>query len=179
MGRLTSRQNQPLNQNKDTQMQEQNRNDLIFKLYYSYNLERLFYCLNTRLNNLFTIIQLLLSSAIIGDLSRYTSNFNLNIAIGVILAVLSALSFVYRLGEKSVASKIAVNRYSALLYRYTKMSDDEISEALLENNSIDNHISGAFEYIAFKRSSIQLGLEDNTKLSCYQSLIAKFCGEKF
>lgn len=160
-------------------MENSKRSDLVFKLYYSYNLERLFYCFNSRLNNLFTIIQLLLSSAIIGDLSRYASNFNLNIAIGIILAILSALSFVYRLGEKAVASQIAMNRYSVLIHRYSTMSDDEISEALLETSSIDSPITGSLVEIAYKRSAIQLELQDDTKLNCYQKFIAKFCGEKF
>ncbi|HDR1273152.1 hypothetical protein [Pasteurella multocida] len=160
-------------------MEDKIRHDLVFKLYYSFHLEKLFYNFNVRLNNLLTVIQLLLSSAIIGDLSRYIPNFNVTIIIGIILALLSALSLVYRFGEKSVASRIAVNRYSTLIHRYSKMNNDELAEALLDTNSIDNYISGAFEDIAFKRAAIQLDLEDNTKLSCCQLAIAKFCGESF
>lgn len=160
-------------------MEDAKRRELVFTLYYNYNVERLFYQFNNRLNNLFMVIQLLLSSAIIGDLSRYTSNFNLNIAIGFILAVLSALSFVYCFGEKAVSAQLATDRYLVLIHRYEKMSNDEISEALIGVNSIDSQITGAIVDIAFKRSSIQLELEDNTQLSCCQTLIAKFCGEKF
>lgn len=158
-------------------MKNSQRNDLVFKLYYSYNLERLSYCFNTRLNILFTLLQSLLACTIIGDFSRYSANFN--IAIGFILAVLSALSFVYRFGEKAGASKIAMNRYSALIHRYSTMSDDEMSDALLESSSIDSPITGSLVEIAYKRSAIQLELQDDTKLNCYQKFIAKFCGEKF
>ncbi|MDW0618444.1 hypothetical protein P2G70_13120 [Mannheimia haemolytica] len=167
-----------LNQDERLKMENKTRSDLVFKLYYSYNLENLFYHCNVRLNNLFTVIQLLLSSAIIGDLSRYTA-INVNIIIGIVLAVLSALSLVYRFGEKSVSARIGADRYSALIHRYPKMSDDELAEALLESHPLDNYITGAFADIAYKRAAIQLGLEDETHLSCYQSFIAKFCGEKF
>ena len=160
-------------------MEDKTRSDLVFKLYYSYNLENLFYHCNVRLNNLFTVIQLLLSSAIIGDLSRYVPNVNVNIIIGVVLAMLSALSLVYRFGEKAVSARIGADRYSALIHRYSKMTNDELAEALLDTDSINNYISGAFADIAFKRAAIQLELVDETKLSCYQSFIAKFCGEKF
>ena len=149
-------------------------------MYYSYNLENLFYHCNARLNNLFTVVQLLLSSAIIGDLSSYTPpSVNINIIIGLILAVLSALSLVYRFGEKVVSARIGADRYSALIHRHSKMTDDELADVLLESNSLDNHITGVFADIAYKRSAIQLNLQDDTKLTCYQSFIAKFCGEKF
>ncbi|MDU4566135.1 MAG: hypothetical protein E6Y63_06755 [Haemophilus parainfluenzae] len=161
-------------------MEGKNRNDLVFELYYSYNLENLFYHCNARLNNLFTVVQLLLSSAIIGDLSSYTPpSVNINIIIGLILAVLSALSLVYRFGEKAVSARIGADRYSALIHRHSKMTDDELADVLLESNSLDNHITGVFADIAYKRSAIQLNLQDDTKLTCYQSFIAKFCGEKF
>ena len=161
-------------------MEGKNRNDLVFELYYSYNLENLFYHCNARLNNLFTVVQLLLSSAIIGDLSSYTPpSVNINIIIGLILAVLSALSLVYRFGEKAVSARIGADRYSALIHRHSKMTDDELADVLLESNSLDNHITGVFADIAYERSAIQLNLQDDTKLTCYQSFIAKFCGEKF
>lgn len=160
-------------------MEDKTRSDLVFNLYYSYNLENLFYHCNARLNNLFTVVQLLLSSAIIGDLSRYAPSVNINIIIGLILAVLSALSLVYRFGEKAVSARIGADRYSALIHRHSKMTDDELADVLLESNSLDNHITGGFADIAYKRSAIQLNLKDDTKLNCYQLFIAKFCGENF
>lgn len=160
-------------------MNGKKRDDLVFELYFSYNLESLHYHFNTRLNNLLTAIQLLLSSAIIGDLSRYAPNYNLTIYIGVILAVLSIISLVYRFGEKAAVSKIAKSQYQSLIKRYSKMSDDELNNALIDTDAIDNNITGVLSNIAFKRSAIQLGLEDNTKLSCCQSCIASFCGENF
>ncbi|MCT8823507.1 hypothetical protein KZ326_03925 [Glaesserella parasuis] len=160
-------------------MNGKSREDLVFELYYSYNLENLHYHFNARINNLLTVIQLLLSSAIIGDLGRYFPNINITIGIGVILALLSTLSLVYRFGEKSVASRIATNRYSAVIHRYTSMTNDELAEILFEYSSTDNAISGALSRIAYKRSTIQLSGKDDTQLTCYQSFIAKFCGEYF
>lgn len=158
-------------------MQERSRDDLIFELYYSYNLENLHYHYNTRLNNLFTVFQLLLSSAIIGNLSQYCEYANL--IIGIALAILSALLLVYRFGEKAAVSQIAKTRYSSLIHQYSQMNDDELRQALFNSDAIDNHITGAFADIAFKRASIQLNLDDETKLDCYQRFIATFCGENF
>lgn len=158
-------------------MNGKSREDLVFELYYSYNLENLHYHFNARINNLLTVIQLLLSSAIIGNLSQYFTYANL--IIGIALAVLSALSLVYRFGEKAAISQIAKARYSSLIHQYSQMNDDELRQALFNSDAIDNHITGAFTDIAFKRASIQLNLDDTTDLSCYQSVIATFCGEKF
>lgn len=158
-------------------MQAKNRDDLIFELYYSYNLENLYYHCNARLNNLFTVLQLLLSSAIIGNLSQYWACANL--VVGIVLAVLSALSLVYRFGEKAAVSQIAKARYSSLIHQYSQMSDDELRQALFNSDAIDNHITGAFAEIAFKRTTIQLDRVDETKLTFCQSFIATFCGEHF
>ncbi|MGF7454335.1 hypothetical protein [Pasteurella bettyae] len=160
-------------------MEGKNRNDLVFELYYSYNLENLYYHLNNRLNKLLITIQLLLSSAVFGDLSQYFPDLHLNIIIGLILATFSALSLVYNFGEKAALSQAAKAQYQPLLKRYSIMTDEELNQALIVSDSLNAHITGALTEIAYKRTAIQLGLTDDSKLSCYQSFIAKFCGESF
>lgn len=160
-------------------MEGKNRNDLVFELHYSYNLENLNYHLNDRLNKLLITIQLLLSSAVFGDLDRFFPDFHLNIIIGFILAILSVLSLVYGFGEKAALSKVAQAQYQPLLKSYSTMSDKELNQALITSDLLNNNITGALTDIAHKRAAIQLRLEDDTKLSHYQSFIAKFCGEKF
>ena len=160
-------------------MEGKNRNDLVFELYYSYNLENLNYHLNDRLNKLFITIQLLLSSAVFGDLDRFFPDFHLNIIIGFILAILSVLSLVYGFGEKAALSKVAQAQYQPLLKSYSTMTDDKLNQALIASDLLNNNITGALTDIAYKCASIQLRLEDDTKLSCYQLFVAKFCGEKF
>lgn len=160
-------------------MEGKNRNDLVFELYYSYNLENLNYHLNDRLNKLLITIQLLLSSAVFGNLDRFFPDFHLNIIIGFILAILSVLSLVYGFGEKAALSKVAKAQYQPLFKRYSTMTDEELNQALITSDLLNNNITGALTNIAYKRAAIQLRLEDNTKLSRYQSFIAKFCGEKF
>ena len=130
-------------------MEGKNRNDLVFELYYSYNLENLNYHLNDRLNKLLITIQLLLSSAVFGNLDRSFPDFHLNIIIGFILAILSVLSLVYGFGEKAALSKVAKAQYQPLFKRYSTMTDEELNQALI------------------------------TELSCCQLFVAKFCGEKF
>nr|DAR76140.1 MAG TPA: SMODS and SLOG-associating 2TM effector domain family 4 [Bacteriophage sp.] len=160
-------------------MEGKNRNDLVFELHYSYNLENLNYHLNDRLNKLLITIQLLLSSAVFGDLDRFFPDFHLNIIIGFILAILSVLSLVYGFGEKAALSKFAQAQYQPLLKSYSTMTDDELNQELVATDLLNNNITGALTDIAHKRAAIQLGLEDDTKLSFYQSFVAKFCGEKF
>lgn len=160
-------------------MEGKNRNDLVFELHYSYNLENLNYHLNDRLNKLLITIQLLLSSAVFGDLDRFFPDFHLNIIIGFILAILSVLSLVYGFGEKAALSKVAQAQYQPLLKSYSTMTDEELNKALITSDLLNNNITGALTDIAHKRAAIQLRLEDDTKLSYYQSFIAKFCGEKF
>ena len=160
-------------------MEGKNRNDLVFELYYSSNLENLNYHLNDRLNKLLITIQLLLSSAVFGDLDRFFPDFHLNIIIGFILAILSVLSLVYGFGEKAALSKVAQAQYQPLLKSFSTMTDDEFNQELVATDLLNNNITGALTDIAHKRAAIQLGLEDDTKLSFYQSFVAKFCGEKF
>ena len=125
-------------------------------------------------------IQLLLSSAVFGDLGQFFPHFHLNIIIGFILAILSVLPLVYGFGEEKAAlSKVAQAQYQPLFKRYSIMTDEELNQSLITSDLLNNNITGALTDIAYKRASIQLKLEDDTKLSCYQSFIAKFCGEKF
>ena len=160
-------------------MEGKNRTDLVFELYYSYNLENLNYHLNDRLNKLFITIQLLLSSAVFGDLDRFFPDFHLNIIIGFILAILSVLSLVYGFGEKAALSKVAQAQYQPLFKSFSTMTDDELKQALVASDLLNNNITGALTDIAHKRAAIQLELEDDTELSCCQLFVAKFCGEKF
>ena len=160
-------------------MEGKNRNDLVCELYYSYNLENLNYHLNNRLNKLFITIQLLFSSAVFSNLDGFFPDFHLNIIIGFILATLSVLSLVYGFGEKAALSKVAQAQYQPLLKSYSTMSDKELNQALITSDLLNNNITGALTDIAHKRAAIQLRLKDDTKLSPYQSFIAKFCGEKF
>nr|DAM47407.1 MAG TPA: SMODS and SLOG-associating 2TM effector domain family 5 [Caudoviricetes sp.] len=160
-------------------MEGKNRNDLVFELYYSYNLENLNYHLNDRLNKLLITIQLLLSSAVFGDLDRFFPDFHLNIIIGFILAILSVLSLVYGFGEKAALSKVAQAQYQPLLKSYSTMTDEELNHLLITSDLLNNNITGALTDIAYKRASIQLELEDDTELSFCQLFVAKFCGEKF
>lgn len=160
-------------------MEGKNRNDLVFELHYSYNLENLNYHLNDRLNKLLITIQLLLSSAVFGDLDRFFPDFHLNIIIGFILAILSVLSLVYGFGEKTALSKVAQAQYQPLLKSYSTMTDEELNKALITSDLLNNNITGTLTDIAYKRASIQLKLEDDTELSFCQLLVAKFCGEKF
>lgn len=160
-------------------MEGKNRNDLVFELYYSYNLENLNYHLNDRLNKLLITIQLLLSSAVFGNLDRSFPDFHLNIIIGFILAILSVLSLVYGFGEKAALSKVAKAQYQPLFKRYSTMTDEELNQALITSDLLNNNITGALTDIAYKRASIQLELEDDTELSSCQLFVAKFCGEKF
>ncbi len=160
-------------------MEGKNRNDLVFELYYSSNLENLNYHLNDRLNKLLITIQLLLSSAVFGDLDRFFPDFHLNIIIGFILAILSVLSLVYGFGEKAALSKVAQAQYQPLLKSYSTMTDEELNKALITSDLLNNNITGTLTDIAYKRASIQLKLEDDTKLSFCQLFVAKFCGEKF
>ena len=160
-------------------MEGKNRNDLVFELYYSCNLENLNYHLNDRLNKSLITIQLLLSSAVFGDLDRFFPDFHLNIIIGFILAILSVLSLVYGFGEKAALSKVAQAQYQPLLKSYSTMTDEELNKALITSDLLNNNITGTLTDIAYKRASIQLELEDDTKLSFCQLFVAKFCGEKF
>lgn len=160
-------------------MEGKNRNDLVFELHYSYNLENLNYHLNDRLNKLLITIQLLLSSAVFGDLDRFFPDFHLNIIIGFILVILSVLSLVYGFGEKAALSKVAQAQYQPLLKSYSTMTDEELNKALITSDLLNNNITGTLTDIAYKRASIQLELEDDTKLSFCQLFVAKFCGEKF
>ena len=160
-------------------MEGKNRTNLVFELYYSYNLENLNYHLNDRLNKLLITIQLLLSSAVFGDLDRFFPDFHLNIIVGFILAILSVLSLVYGFGEKAALSKVAKEQYQPLFKRYSTMTDEELNQALITSDLLNNNITGALTDIVYKRASIQLELEDDTELSCCQLFVAKFCGEKF
>lgn len=162
------------------QVQTKSRDDLIFEIYYSYNIESLRYHLNLRVSNFIMFIQLLLSSAIVGDLKRYVdASIPVDVILGFLITLLTILSFVYKFSEKSVRSEIQSSYYNNLISQIDELDDKKLREALYQSNGLDTNATGAILDIAYKRASIQLEREDSTKLTCYQKFIARLAGEYF
>lgn len=169
--------------NKDFGMEQKStksRDDLIFEIYYSHNIELLRYHLNLRVSNLIMFMQLLLSSAIVGDLKRYVDELiPVDVILGFLITLLTILSFVYKFSEKSVRSEIQSSYYNNLISRIDELDDEKLREALYQSHGLDTNATGAILDIAYKRASIQLEKKDSTKLTCYQTFIASLAGEYF
>ncbi|MDP8078363.1 hypothetical protein [Phocoenobacter skyensis] len=87
--------------------------------------------------------------------------------------------FVYKYNEVALLSKQQSERYKNIISLLNTDPKLDINAELNKIEKYDVDISGALEEIAFKRSAIQLSLEDTTELTLYQRIIAKLAGEYF
>lgn len=154
----------------------------LFDLYYSYNITKIYETFNLRIANFILLVQFILGSSIIVNFEKtlpICCQHYWNLGSGILIVFLSASSFIYKYGDKAILSGQLHKRYGKIINDYRINKNININKEIAQIEIDDIKIVGAFEDIAFKRSLIQLGLEDKKKLSLYQKLIALACSESF
>lgn len=154
----------------------------LFDLYYSYNITKIYETFNLRIANLILLIQFILGSSIAVDIVRILPQNCRNywhLGTGLTIVCLSAISFVYKCSEKAILAGQLNKRYGQVINAYKLNKNLNVDKEMAKIEPDDIKIVGAFEDIAFKRSLIQLGLQDRKKLSLYQKTIAFISGESF
>ncbi|ETF00948.1 hypothetical protein W822_20110 [Advenella kashmirensis W13003] len=91
-----------------------------FTLAYSMCYEKALYKLYGRVDKIFAFVLLLFSSAVIAQLNIWS------IAIGLIMAILTAYQFVYAPGQKASFAKFQFQAYKNIYDRFSELSDEEI-----------------------------------------------------
>ncbi|QIM63220.1 hypothetical protein A1D29_07970 [Pasteurellaceae bacterium Orientalotternb1] len=157
-------------------------NKRLFDLYYSYNLTKIYETFNLRIANFILLVQFVLGSSIVVDFERFLPPHSRNMwqfISGLIIVILSALSFIYKYSDKAILAAQLNKRYGHVINQYQLNKNLNIDLEMLRIEPDDIKIVGAFEDIAYKRSKIQLGLKDHKILTRYQKIIAFLSGESF
>lgn len=147
-----------------------NRDDIEFDINYSYFIEKMNYTLLNRIDKGITLALIVLGFSVFAP---YSNMF----IFGVSVAVLSVLQLVYQFGQEAGLSKEQMRQYKRLLVEFATLTEEELRARYLKVQDADSNPWRSLQDAAFKRASIALGRDDDSKLSYPQSVIAWLAGD--
>jgi hypothetical protein len=130
-------------------MEKQSDSDTLFRVHYSYYLEHMNSTLNRNIFNFLSMVQVVLGGTVMADLSK-------TFVLGLVIAVLSAILFIYKPGEIAGRSKQQAKRYESLLNTAT-VNESEVLAQLSVLKEFDSHIPGSLISSAWIRAAIASG----------------------
>ncbi|OLO05247.1 hypothetical protein BTW07_04250 [Salinicola socius] len=146
------------------------RNRTEFNIYVSYNVEKLTETYYSRLDRLFTLLMILMGSAVFSGLSS-------QYWMGVVIVIVPALQLVYRFGEVAGQAGSQKHRYSSLMNRMQHMEDEELADAFIRTQERDVRPLSAIESLAFNKACHMRGQADHcADLNLLEKFLAVFIG---
>lgn len=147
-----------------------NRHNMIFDINYSYYLENMFSKLMDRINKFISIILFILGGSV------FTPYSNLFL-FGLLVSVLSAIQYFNQFGHQSCRSDMQARQYLSLIHHEPELSDTQLHKKFNELQKSDTKPYSILANAAYKRASIELGLDDHTTLTKLESLFAWLAGD--
>ncbi|RKT98988.1 hypothetical protein C7H84_33910 [Burkholderia sp. Nafp2/4-1b] len=145
------------------------RFEILFQLGYSIRLERMHEILLARMDRFISFTQIFLGITIVVGILPITG--------GIIVAALSAFSFAYQPGVKSVRACMQKRKYESLLAEASSVDNDTLLErycALQENGS---QIIRVLMHPAHVGEEIRLGREPTLDLTFIERMSAFIAGD--
>lgn len=146
------------------------RHDMIFDVNYSYHLEKMYFTILTRLDKAITMLLIVLGFSVFAPFMNI-------FAFGVAVAVLSVMQLVYQYGQAAGLSKEQMRQYRRLLVEIDSLSDDELRNRLMKIQDADSVPWQSLMKAAFKRTCIQLEIEDDKKFTIRERITAWLAGD--
>ncbi|MCE9874304.1 hypothetical protein LZ667_23430 [Hafnia alvei] len=148
------------------------REELLYRIEYSYNFEHLFSSLTWRIDKLISLILLILGSAVFSGVQGA-------FWYGLAVAVLTAIQMTYQFAKSSEHSSRQSREYLKLLTLESRYSDDELLDKLVELEDNDLRPWLILSDIALVRTNIRKGYDEDQdpNLSRTKRFIAWFAGD--
>lgn len=147
------------------------RDDLIFDVNYSHRLEDMFGTLTGRIDKFISLLLFILGGTV---LSPYANIF----VFGLCVSVLSAIQLFYQFGKQSGISDDQAKKYLLLMSELSVLADGDLLKRFNDLQSSDSKPWGLLKNAAYKRTCIQLGLQDETpKLTWLETTAAWLAGD--
>lgn len=148
----------------------QDRYITLFSIKYSIRLEKMTCTLSSRVDRWSTLIQLFLGAAVFAK-SEYQQ------AIGVTVALLAMISFVWQPGVKAAQAKRLKNNYEALLAREQDLNDEQLYAEFTSIQSDDSDEIGALCNVAHVAEEIAAGQKPSLDLTLREKVVAWCAGD--
>lgn len=148
------------------------REDLLYRIEYSYNFESMFSKITWRIDKLISLILLILGSAVFSGIQGA-------FWFGLAVAVLTAIQMTYQYAKASEHSSAQSRAYMKLLTLESRYSDDELLDKMVEIEDGDHKPWLALSDLAIIRTNIRKGYspENDPQLPWHIKIIGWFAGD--
>ncbi|HDP0319371.1 TPA: hypothetical protein P5S08_004596 [Salmonella enterica subsp. enterica serovar Concord] len=150
-----------------------NREDITFRIHYSYFVEEMHARLFNRLDRWISFILILLGSSVF-------ASFGNPVYIGCAVAVLSAVSFIWQFPRSATHCEHQARVMKHLIHTAASVSDDELLIAFTDAQEDDSPTIGYLRDPAYKRALIATGRQDESDrihLSTCSKIISWLAGD--
>lgn len=131
------------------------RQDDIFDITYSRNLEQMFSTITGRIDRIITFVIILAGCSVFSSISGA-------MWFGGLIAALSVCQVVFQFSRASGISEGQYRKYMTLISDEPSLTDDELHSRLKSLQELDANPWGILKKAAHKRACISLGLMDNS-----------------
>jgi len=148
------------------------REDLLYRIEYSYNFESMFSKITWRIDKLISLVLLILGSAVFSGVQGA-------FWFGLAVAVLTAIQMTYQYAKASEHSSAQSRAYMKLLTLESRYSDDELLDKFVEIEDGDHKPWFILSDLAFIRTNIRKGYgpEHDPHLPWNIKIIGWFAGD--
>jgi hypothetical protein len=148
------------------------REELLYRIEYSYNFETMFSKITWRIDKLISLVLLVLGSAVFSGVQG-TFWFGLSIA------MLTAIQMTYQYAKASEHSSMQGKAYMKLLTLESRYSDDDLLDKIVEIEDGDHKPWFLLSDLAMIRTNIRRGYdaESDPQLPWYMKVIGWFAGD--
>lgn len=150
-----------------------NREDLIFRTYYSFYLETMLATFYGRLDRMLAFIQILLGSAVLASVG-------FSVVVGAVITAASAMSLIWQPAKSAMLCDIQAKKMKTLINTYEQMDDETFRQAYLKAEEADSPCIGYLRDPAMKRTHIRFDNKvaaKRIKLTRFQSLLSHLAGD--
>lgn len=148
------------------------REDLLYRIEYSYNFESMFSKITWRIDKLISLILLILGSAVFSGVQGA-------FWFGLAVAILTAIQMTYQYAKASEHSSAQSRAYMKLLTLESRFNDDELLDKIVEIEDGDHKPWLALSDLAIIRTNIRKGYgpEHDPQLPWHIKIIGWFAGD--
>lgn len=148
------------------------REELLYRIEYSYNFETMFSKITWRIDKLISLVLLILGSAVFSGVQG-------TFWFGLAIAILTAIQMTYQYAKASEHSSMQGRAYMKLLTLESRYSDDDLLDKIVEIEDGDHKPWFLLSDLAMIRTNIRRGYdaESDPKLPWYMKAIGWFAGD--
>ncbi|HGC3346287.1 TPA: hypothetical protein ACIYF7_003918 [Escherichia coli] len=141
------------------------RDEVMFRLWYSYWLERIAAVFNRRLDAIINILILAAGAFIV-------AGWHFGWVLGAVVVVLGACNFICRFGQRAQAASEHAHRYNELITKSALLSTEALLARLPELEMHDSPVLECMENVTYNKACMSLNISHRESLSFAEKMMA-------